>query len=150
MTKIVDFVSGSPDMDFLEKFYDTTLSALKESQNERLWFKTNMKLAKLWFDKQEVHRLQRILRELHKSCTTDGGQDDQKKGTQLLELYSLDIQMHTMKKDNKKLRTTYDQAMKVSLLRDLIRSRLNHDVIVASRARLGPCIVWSALRFLTD
>jgi hypothetical protein len=52
MTKIVEFVSGSPDMDFLEKFYDTTLSALKDSQNERLWFKTNMKLAKLWFDKQ--------------------------------------------------------------------------------------------------
>lgn len=93
MTKIVDFVSGSPDMDFLEKFYDTTLSALKDSQNERLWFKTNMKLAKLWFDKHEFHRLQRILRELHKSCTTDGGQDDQKKGTQLLELYSLDIQV---------------------------------------------------------
>ena len=83
---------------------DTTLSALKSSQNERLWFKTNMKLAKLWFDKHEFHRLQRILRELHGSCTTEGGQDDQKKGTQLLELYSLEIQMHTEKKDNKKLR----------------------------------------------
>ena len=86
MTKLVDSVSGSPDMDFLERFYDTTLAALKSSQNERLWFKTNMKLAKLWFDKQEFHRLQRILRELHKSCTTEGGQDDQKKGTQLLKL----------------------------------------------------------------
>ena len=61
MTKIVDFVSGSLDMDFLEKFYDTTLSALKESQNERLWFKTNMKLAKLWFDKHEFHRLQVLI-----------------------------------------------------------------------------------------
>jgi COP9 signalosome complex subunit 2 len=86
MTKLVDSVSGSPDMDFLERFYDTTLAALKSSQNERLWFKTNMKLAKLWFDKHEFHRLQRILRELHKSCTTEGGQDDQKKGTQLLKL----------------------------------------------------------------
>mmetsp|Transcript_29972 Transcript_29972/g.73782 ORF Transcript_29972/g.73782 Transcript_29972/m.73782 type:complete len:444 (+) Transcript_29972:46-1377(+) len=123
MTKIVDFVSGSPDMDFLEKFYDMTLSALKESQNERLWFKTNMKLAKLWFDKQEFHRLQRILRELHRSCMTDGGQDDQKKGTQLLELYSLDIQMHTVKKDNKKLRATYDQAMKV-------KSAIPHPLIM--------------------
>ena len=35
---------------------DTTLSALKSSQNERLWFKTNMKLAKLWFGKHEFHR----------------------------------------------------------------------------------------------
>jgi COP9 signalosome complex subunit 2 len=48
MTKIVDFVSVSTDMDLLEKFYDTTLASLKDSQNERLWFKTNMKLAKLW------------------------------------------------------------------------------------------------------
>uniref|UniRef100_A0A7S1GVW3 PCI domain-containing protein n=2 Tax=Hemiselmis andersenii TaxID=464988 RepID=A0A7S1GVW3_HEMAN len=123
MTKIVDFVSGSSDMDFLEKFYDTTLSALKESQNERLWFKTNMKLAKLWFDKREFHRLQKILRELHRSCMTDAGQDDQKKGTQLLELYSLDIQMHTVKKDNKKLRGTYDKAMKV-------KSAIPHPLIM--------------------
>ena len=42
----------------LRSFYDKTLAALKSSQNERLWFKTNMKLAKLWFDKHEFHRLQ--------------------------------------------------------------------------------------------
>jgi len=34
---------------------------------------------------------------------------------QLLELYSLEIQMHTEKKDNKKLRATYEQAIKVCL-----------------------------------
>ena len=45
------------------------------------------------FDKHEFHRLQRILKELHRSCMTDSGQDDQKKGTQLLELYSLEIQV---------------------------------------------------------
>ncbi|EKX48103.1 hypothetical protein GUITHDRAFT_106181 [Guillardia theta CCMP2712] len=123
MTKIVDFVSGSPDMDFLETFYDTTLTALKDSLNERLWFKTNMKLAKLWFDKHEFNRLQKILKELHRSCTTDAGQDDQKKGTQLLELYSLEIQMHTEKKDNKKLRSTYEQAMKV-------KSAIPHPLIM--------------------
>jgi COP9 signalosome complex subunit 2 len=87
------------------------LQALRDSQNERLWFKTNMKLAKLWFDKQEFNRLQRILRDLHRSCTTDAGHDDQKKGTQLLELYALEIQMHTEKKDNKKLRATYEQVV---------------------------------------
>jgi COP9 signalosome complex subunit 2 len=123
MTKIVDFVSGSSDMDFLEKFYDTTLKALSDAHNERLWFKTNMKLAKLWFDKQEFNRLQRILRDLHRSCTTDAGQDDQKKGTQLLELYALEIQMHTEKKDNKKLRATYEQAMQV-------KSAIPHPLIM--------------------
>eukprot|EP00291_Cryptomonas_curvata_P009316 CAMPEP_0172198390 /NCGR_PEP_ID=MMETSP1050-20130122/28052_1 /TAXON_ID=233186 /ORGANISM="Cryptomonas curvata, Strain CCAP979/52" /LENGTH=415 /DNA_ID=CAMNT_0012875189 /DNA_START=84 /DNA_END=1329 /DNA_ORIENTATION=+ len=123
MTKIVDFVSVSTDMDLLERFYDTTLASLKDSQNERLWFKTNMKLAKLWFDKHEFHRLQRILKELHRSCMTDSGQDDQKKGTQLLELYSLEIQMHTEKKDTKKLRATYEQAMRV-------KSAIPHPLIM--------------------
>ena len=47
-----------------DSFHDTTLAALKSSQNERLWFKTNMKLAKLWFDKHEFHRLQVCSRHL--------------------------------------------------------------------------------------
>eukprot|EP00960_Hanusia_phi_P065928 766258-Hanusia_phi.AAC.3 len=66
-----------------------------------------------FFPYEEGEGTIKILKELHRSCTTDAGQDDQKKGTQLLELYSLEIQMHTEKKDNKKLRSTYEQAMKV-------------------------------------
>ena len=31
-----------------QDFYSLTLDSLKESKNERLWFKTNMKLANLW------------------------------------------------------------------------------------------------------
>ena len=36
---------------------------------------------------QEYGRLQRIIRELHRSCQNDDGSDDLKKGTQLLEVY---------------------------------------------------------------
>ena len=45
-----------------------------------------------------------ILRELHKSCQEPDGSDDQKKGTQLLEVYALDIQMCTAKKNHKELK----------------------------------------------
>ena len=31
-----------------------------------------------------------------RSCTTEGGQDDLKKGTQLLEIYALEIQVKPM------------------------------------------------------
>jgi hypothetical protein len=68
-----------------QEFYETTLKALQEAKNDRLWFKTNLKLGKLWFDMQEYGRLQRIIRELHRSCQNDDGSDDLKKGTQLLE-----------------------------------------------------------------
>ena len=35
---------------------------------------------------------------------TDEGEDDLKKGTQLLEIYALEIQMYTAQKNNKKLK----------------------------------------------
>ena len=37
---------------------------------------------------QEYSRLQRIIRELHRSCQNDDGSDDLKKGTQLLEVHA--------------------------------------------------------------
>lgn len=45
-----------------------------------------------------------ILKELHKSCQKEDGTDDQKKGTQLLEVYAIEIQMYTETKNNKKLK----------------------------------------------
>jgi hypothetical protein len=39
-----------------QDFYETTLEALKDAKNERLWFKTNLKLGKLWLDMAEFNR----------------------------------------------------------------------------------------------
>lgn len=50
------------------------------------------------------HPCSQILKELHKSCQRDDGTDDQKKGTQLLEVYAIEIQMYTETKNNKKLK----------------------------------------------
>jgi COP9 signalosome complex subunit 2 len=52
----------------LQEFYETTLDALREAKNDRLWFKTNTKLGKLYFDREEYQKLQKILRQLHQSC----------------------------------------------------------------------------------
>jgi len=38
------------------------------------------------------------------SCQNEDGSDDQKKGTQLLEVYAIEIQMYTETKNNKKLK----------------------------------------------
>ncbi|KAE9463295.1 hypothetical protein C3L33_04798, partial [Rhododendron williamsianum] len=104
INNIMDFVSGpaSQDSSLLQEFYETTLKALEEAKNERLWFKTNLKLCKIWFDMGEYGRMSKILKELHKSCQKDGS-DDEKKGTQLLEVYAIEIQMYTETKDNKRL-----------------------------------------------
>ena len=68
-------------MTLLQDLYETTLSALQEAKNERLWFKTNTKLGKLYFDLGEYGQLQKVIKELHSACRNQDGTDDQKKGT---------------------------------------------------------------------
>uniref|UniRef100_A0A1D1YX05 COP9 signalosome complex subunit 2 n=1 Tax=Anthurium amnicola TaxID=1678845 RepID=A0A1D1YX05_9ARAE len=113
INNILDFISSSQDMAFMEEFYSTTLNALEEAKNERLWVKTNLKLAKLWLDRKEYNRLNKILRQLHTSCQKDDGTDDQRKGTHLLEIFALEIQMYTETKNNKKLKALYQQCLHV-------------------------------------
>lgn len=110
-------------MEILQKFYETTLDALKDAKNDRLWFKTNTKLGKLYFDLGDFIKLQKILKQLHLSCQTDDGEDDLKKGTQLLEIYALEIQMYTVQKNNKKLKALYEQSLH-------IKSAIPHPLIM--------------------
>lgn len=110
-------------MELLQDFYETTLEALRDAKNDRLWFKTNTKLGKLYFDRSDFTKLQKILKQLHQSCQTDDGEDDLKKGTQLLEIYALEIQMYTVQKNNKKLKALYEQSLH-------IKSAIPHPLIM--------------------
>uniref|UniRef100_A0A0L8IEL9 PCI domain-containing protein n=1 Tax=Octopus bimaculoides TaxID=37653 RepID=A0A0L8IEL9_OCTBM len=123
INSILDYISTSQQMVLLQNFYETTLEALKEAKNERLWFKTNTKLGKLYFDRNEYGKLKAILKELHNSCQTKEGEDDLKKGTQLLEIYALEIQMHTVQKNDKKLKKLYEQSLH-------IKSAIPHPLIM--------------------
>lgn len=123
INSILDYISTSKQMDLLQNFYETTLDALKDAKNDRLWFKTNTKLGKLYFDREEFIKLSKILRQLHQSCMTQDGEDDLKKGTQLLEVYALEIQMYTAQKNNKKLKRLYEQSLH-------IKSAIPHPLIM--------------------
>lgn len=48
--------------------------------------------------------MSRILRELYRACQREDGSEDHRKGSQLLELYALEIQMFTVTRNNRKLR----------------------------------------------
>ncbi|KAL1924125.1 uncharacterized protein VTP21DRAFT_7160 [Calcarisporiella thermophila] len=113
INNILDYIASSQDMSFLEEFYSTTLSTMQDAKNERLWIKTNLKLAKLWLDRKEFTRLGKILRQLHAACQKEDGSDDQRKGTHLLEIFALEIQMYTETKNNKKLKELYQQCLHV-------------------------------------
>ncbi|KAH8703743.1 putative COP9 signalosome subunit 2 [Talaromyces proteolyticus] len=97
----------------MEEFYRLTLKSFQSTNNERLWLKTNIKLARLWLDRKEFAQLTKKLRELHRACQREDGSDDPSKGTYSLEVYALEIQMYAETKNNKRLKALYERALRV-------------------------------------
>ncbi|KAH9486349.1 COP9 signalosome complex subunit 2 [Psilocybe cubensis] len=125
---ILDYVgggkSGVVEVDVLEKFYQVTRKALEDAKNERLSVKTNLKLAKLWLDRKEYTRLSKLIRELHNATTSANEIDDQsQRGTQLLEIYALEIQMYNETRNVKKLKEIYNAS-------NAVRSAIPHPRIM--------------------
>lgn len=97
----------------MEKFYSQTLESFQSTNNERLWLKTNIKLARLWLDRREYTHLVKLVKELHRACQKEDGTDDPSKGTYALEIYALEIQMYAETRNNKRLKALYQRALKV-------------------------------------
>lgn len=97
----------------MERFYSLTLSSFQSINNERLWLKTSIKLARLWLDREQYGELSKKLRELHRACQRPDGTDDPSKGTYALEVYALEIQMYANTRNNKRLKALYQRALKV-------------------------------------
>jgi COP9 signalosome complex subunit 2 len=114
---MLDFIEkGSDDpkaLQCMEDFYFQTLQSFQNTNNERLWLKTNIKLAKLFLDRKDYDSLVRKVRELHRACEKEDGTDDPNKGTYSLEIYALEIQMYAETKNNKQLKRLYQRALKV-------------------------------------
>ncbi|KAI6089724.1 PCI-domain-containing protein [Hypoxylon rubiginosum] len=97
----------------MEQFYSLTLNCFQNTNNERLWLKTNIKLAKLLLDRKQYLSVTKKLRELQKACQREDGSDDPSKGTYSLEIYALEIQMYAETRNNKQLKVLYQRALKV-------------------------------------
>lgn len=111
INNMLDFIEKNADDDeankCMEKFYSKTLESFQNTNNERLWLKTNTKLARLWLDQKDYRRLTDKLRELHKACQNPDGSDDASKGTYLLEIYALEILMYAETRNNKRLKVRF-------------------------------------------
>mmetsp|Transcript_38519 Transcript_38519/g.44890 ORF Transcript_38519/g.44890 Transcript_38519/m.44890 type:complete len:548 (+) Transcript_38519:70-1713(+) len=123
----------------LKSMYNATLDVFRPNggsfPNERLWFKTNLKLGQLLHEMNEISQLQMVIRDLlrsqgispsemgigeergeNSSSSEDVDQKSQQQrfaGTHLLEIYALQIQLYSRQKDNKKVRELYNRAMRV-------------------------------------
>lgn len=67
---------------------------LAASQSDRLNMKIKLKLARLWLSRKEWARLTETLRELRANEFAADAGDGQSKGTLMLELLALEIQMY--------------------------------------------------------
>lgn len=132
---VLDSVSSSTDLRILEQMYDQTLTALRDASNERLWFNTNVKFAKLCLDSSsnvagvgeegssgeaggegrnaKLSKVASLVAQLHASCQTPDGEDDLSKGTSLLEVYALDIQLCAASGNVARLRSIYPNTLKL-------------------------------------
>ncbi|KAF2089985.1 PCI-domain-containing protein [Saccharata proteae CBS 121410] len=117
INNMLDFIEKAAEDDeayrCMEKFYALTLESFQSTNNERLWLKTNIKLAKLWLERKDYRQLTDKLRELHRACQREDGSDDPSKGTYSLEVYSLEILMYAETRNNKRLKALYQRALKV-------------------------------------
>ncbi|KXN71182.1 putative COP9 signalosome complex subunit 2 [Conidiobolus coronatus NRRL 28638] len=110
---ILDRVSNVSQESVMEQFYTTTLENFNDTSNENIWVKTNLKYAKLLLDKGDYGKLKGVLTQCHQACQTEDGVNDQRKGTLLLEVLSLEIQMYTQTQDIAKLKNLYQQCLNI-------------------------------------
>lgn len=111
--KTISATASSKSTEYLQQFYSHTLQSFQETNNERLWLKTNIKLAKLLLDKHDYAQLLPKIRELHKACEKEDGTEDPNKGTYSLEIYAMEIQMYASTKNNAQLKIIYPRALKI-------------------------------------
>ncbi|KAI1662831.1 PCI-domain-containing protein [Daldinia decipiens] len=134
ITKMLDYIEKESENEAarkaVEQFYSLTLNCFQTTNNERLWLKTNIKLAKLLLDRKEYLAVTKKLRELQKVCQREDGTDDPSKGTYSLEIYALEIQMYAETRNNKQLKVLYQRALKV-------RSAVPHPKIMGIICECG-------------
>ena len=104
---ILDTLTSVTNSEVLSEMYKITLIALKTAKNERLWFNTNLKLARIYMDGGNITGTKQLLHDLKQTCQTEDGQDDPNKGSYLLEMYCLEIQLCSLLHDSAKMKEVY-------------------------------------------
>lgn len=106
-------VIGTNDLcyDVLSQVYEITLVALKNSNNERLWFNTNHKLAKLHLEARKFDEVERLIVVLKQSCQATDGSEDISKGSYLLEVYCLEIQLCSITMNSTRMKQIYPKTI---------------------------------------
>jgi COP9 signalosome complex subunit 2 len=125
-TSTQDQASNNSPQDLERLVYDSTLNLFHPTRgtapcrNERLWFKTNLKYGQLLYENHETYKLQNVIADLllHNSAlqnndNSSSSSASSSSSTQLMEIYALQIQLHSRLKNNAALREIFQKTMQV-------------------------------------
>ena len=107
INSLLDFVSSNNgSSELLEQFYTSTLRGLADAKNDRLYFKTSVKLAHLYLSSGQEDKAMQVVDELL-GKTEEGGQ--------LLEVYALQIELLASQRSKYALlQQTYRKALSIT------------------------------------
>merc|ERR1711991_1252199 len=103
ISKVLDTIGSLGDADLEASMYEAT-----GGSNKRIWFKTNMKKATGHLNAKRYEELKESIKELEKYVNDEGAKSDQ-----LLDVFSLEIQMYMDKKEKLGVKRTYEKAIKI-------------------------------------
>eukprot|EP01095_Lingulamoeba_sp_RSL-Kostka_P006859 TRINITY_DN2167_c0_g2_i1.p1 TRINITY_DN2167_c0_g2~~TRINITY_DN2167_c0_g2_i1.p1 ORF type:complete len:498 (+),score=189.10 TRINITY_DN2167_c0_g2_i1:173-1666(+) len=106
---------GSGNDQQVKIFSDLTLNTLKQAGKQKFWFEVSFKLAKILFKNKKYSQVIKAIKPLKSSCLDENEVPIPSKGNNLLEIYTLEIQIYTIYKDNKNLQDVYEKAIRMEL-----------------------------------
>ena len=111
ISRVLDAVPSIGDPDLEEQFFVATGGGAAgggAGSNKRIWFKTNMKKATGHLGAKRYPELKETIVELEKYVLEEGAKSDQ-----LLDVYSLEIQMYMDRGDKSGVKKTYEKAVTI-------------------------------------
>lgn len=113
INKFVDRSTHLPP-DVQQRIVQITLDAISNDLKsfDKLWFNMKLKNAQLLLTARKFDALADEIAAMHQWCG-EGEQAEQRKGTQKLNVFSLEIQLHTENYDPVKIRRIYQAAMSI-------------------------------------
>ncbi|KAJ1729550.1 hypothetical protein LPJ61_003467 [Coemansia biformis] len=123
INNMLERVSANADAAFSREFYQRTLDVLKETQSERLWLRTSLRLARVLLDQGQYGELAALLAPLKRSCEDEAGSVVMERGTQLLEVYAVYLGMYEAQDNAKMFKDVFVQC-------EAIRSAVPHPRIM--------------------
>lgn len=108
--RVLSATAASRDFNFLLQMYEITEERLRKMPDtERMMFNVQMKLCKTYMEKGDFEKAQEVLSQLLLSCQVDGVDDRKNRGSDLLEIYALQIKMSQSRGDSLRMKELYNK-----------------------------------------